>query len=47
MENWIGKVKDSLDLINRKVSAQKSEDIGTRFKQTNKTTPLVSSPFVY
>lgn len=36
MENRIRKVKDRLDLINRKVSAQKSEDMGAKFKQTNK-----------
>lgn len=35
MENRIRKVKDRLDLINRKVSAQKSEDMGTKFKKTN------------
>lgn len=45
MENLIGKVKGRLDLINRKASAQKSEDLGTRFKK--KKTPLVSTPFMY
>ena len=33
MENLIGKVKGHLDLINRKASAQKSEDLGTKFKK--------------
>lgn len=42
MENLIGKVKGCLDLINRKVSAQKSEDLGTRFKKTKNTSCILS-----